>query len=309
MGVFGTIIEGYKVMGQEAKQRTIDNRANIFTGASVVGTIATGIISAFAGAKSARQIDAAAVIKGEPLTLKEKAKLCWKNFIAPVATTGGSIAGAIGSNRILTSDVSRLTQDAVMATKAYNELKKAQQEVLDEKHQQAVKANIAEKEIEKAKEEPKRIESIPDIPGGGVGNSQLFMDSFSGIAFWSTQDKVMLAIKTLQEEMRDTKPREHNSYVTGAIIGVKYTRWLDLIGADKGNKYYKSETSLHSYYGWNKGYHDDYTPGDDDDTISCYLSPGEVSYNGEMRSCYVIEWDQDPSDMRLGDILKREGIG
>lgn len=307
MGFLETIGRGYQIMGQEAQQKIADNRANILTGVSVIGTIATAVVSWISGAKSARQIDAKSAELGRPLSTSEKAKLCWKNVILPAGTVIGSGAGAITSNRIQAGDIARLTTDVVIATKAYNEIKKASQEVMTEKQQNQMRENIANKEIEQAKEQPRVINSLPE-PQNNARN-QLFMDKFSGIVFWSTTDKVWLAINKLQEMMRELTPRPKPIYGCGrsrAEKGVHYREWLGLIGADMSAiGIYKKQISLHDHFGWNKGYWADGL--DDDDCISCYMSPGEVEYQGEDRSCFVIEWDVDPSDMRLGDILKMNG--
>lgn len=298
MGFLQTMGTGYKIMGQEAKQKVVDNRANIFTGVSVVGTIATAIVSAFGGAKSARQIDAKAAELGRELTLKEKAKLCWKNFIAPAGTVIGASAGAITSRVIDSGDIARLTTDVAVVSKAYSEFKKASSEVLTEKQQQEVKDKIAEEKISKL--EPEKINRLPDP--GGPGITQLFMDNFSGIKFFSTVDKVRLAESKLKEMMADLKPRVRLGF-SPAIHGVRYYEWLSFIGADEdSSNMFTKEISIFKDYGWNKGYHDD--DFDDDDVISFYLAPGETVYQGQERSCYVVYWDTDPSDMKLGDILK-----
>lgn len=298
MGFLQTIGEGYKIMGQEAKNKIEKNRANIFTGVSVIGTIATGIVSAFAGAKSARQIDAKTAELQRPLTLKEKAKLCWKNFAAPVGTCVSASAGAITSRVIDAGDIARLTTDVTLFSKAYSELKKASSEVLSEKQQIEIKDKIAEKKIEQLN--PEKINRLPDP--GGPGVTQLFVDNFSGIQFFSTMDKVRLAESKLREMMRELKPRSRFGN-TPTILGVPYREWLAFNGINVNNSnMYDRDITIYKEYGWNKGYNDD--GYDDDDSITFYASPGETLYEGQQRSCYILVWEQDPVDMRLGDILK-----
>lgn len=298
MGFFQTVGEGFKVMGEDAKQRVADNRANIFTGVSVFGTIATAIVSAFGGAKSARQIDAKALELQRPLTTKEKAKLCWKNFLVPAGTVIGSSASAITSRVIDSGDIARLTTDVAVVTKAYNEFKKASNEVLTEKQQMEVKDKIAEEKIQKL--DPQKVNALQDPGGRGV--TQLFVDNFSGIQFFSTMDKVRLAASKLREMMADTKPR--NRYGRSSVVlGVPYREWLSMIGIDSNTgSVFNREVSLYKNYGWNKGFQDE--GYNDDDQIEFYTSPGETVYQGEDRSCYLIIWETDPSDMNLGDMLK-----
>ena len=303
MGFLQTIGTGYQIMGQEAKQKVIDNRANILTGVSVIGTIATGIVSAFSGAKAARKIDAKAAELQRPLTVKEKAALCWKDFILPAGTVIGSSASSITSNRIQAGDIARLTTDVAVVTKAYNEFKKATNEVVSEKQQQQIKDTIAEEKRQQM--DPKVTNRLVD-PEMGMGRAQLFVDGFSGVQFFATVDKVRLAESKLQHMMSELKPRTWLGYYTSSTIGVPYREWLSLIDAETNVPTYSRDVSIYANFGWNKGYWSEDI--DDDDVISFYLSPGETIYRGEERSCYVITWDQDPSDMKIGDMVKRMGV-
>ena len=69
----------------------------IISSGAVFGVISSGIMSAKAGAKSARMIDDEERQLGRALTRKEKFKLCWKNFILPVSTQTLTIAGIAGN--------------------------------------------------------------------------------------------------------------------------------------------------------------------------------------------------------------------
>lgn len=301
MGFLQTIGEGYKIMGQEAKDKIIDNRANIFTGVSVIGTIGTAIASWIGGMKSARAIDAEQDRLQRPLEMKEKAKLCWKNTIVPAGAVIASGASAITSNRIQAGDIARLTTDVVVATKAYNELKKATNEVVTEKQQMAIKDKVAEKDLEKVPQE--QIDRLVDP--SEFGRSQIFREEFSGIVFCSTVDKVRLLIAELQTKMKEIKPRNKYGY-TPRIWGVHYYEWINGIRKlDPSATLLDKETAIYKNYGFNKGYWN--LDQDDDDDISVYFAPGMITYHGEERSCLSIIWDQDPSDMNLGDILKSVG--
>ena len=303
MGVIQTIGNGYQIMGAEAKQNIVNNRANILTGVSVLGTIATGVVSAFAGAKSARQIDAKAAEVQRPLTTKEKAKLCWKNFIAPVGIAAGSSAGAISSNRIMAGDIARLTTDVAVVTKAYNEFKKASNEVISEKQQNEIKQHIAEEKRKDIK--PGEFERLPDC-SGGADLPQLFVDGFNtDVKFISTVDKVNLAIAECRTEMAELTPRVRPGY-SPVVHGVHWSSFLKRVGAMTPIQAGRGGTIIQNY-GWNKGYlEEDGT--NTDDIISCYFSPGETEYMGQLRSCYILVWDQDPTDMKLGDILKNSSV-
>lgn len=298
-----TIKQGYQIMGMEARDKVVANRANIFTGLSVVGTIGTAVVSAFAGAKSARQIDAKAAELQRPLTTKEKAKLCWKNFLGPAATVVGSSAGAIGSNRVMAGDIARLTADVTMVQKAYNEFRKASNEVLTEKQQEEVRDKIAENKM--AEIPQKEIDRVQDIPGGGYGVTQLFVDGFNPeVKFFSTVDKVELAMAELRNEMALLPARNKQGY-SPVILGIPYVNWLYKIGWVDPTTAFKTDSIIFKKYGWNKGYPEEDGTSNDDE-ISAYLKPGETMWQGQRRSCYYIEWDQAPSDMELGNLIKSD---
>ena len=303
MGFFQTLGQGYQIMGQEAKQKIADNRANIWTGVSVAGTIGTAILSWINGAKSARQIDAEEVALGRPLTFKEKAKLCWKNTLAPAATVIGSGAGAITSNRIQAGDIARLTTDVAVVTKAYNEFKKASNEVLDEKQQQKVQHVIGEEKRQNIdqKELDKLVE--PEVPEGAARLS-LYYEPTTGVSWFSNNDKIQAAVAEMKAEMKSLRPRTEESgekYELGVNL-YKLFEYTDAMSPEELASNLRHNI-IFKHYGFNKGFWKDYI--DDDDCISYTLDPGEVMYHGEMRLCYVINWDFEPSDMRCGKQLKR----
>lgn len=303
MGVFQDISKGCEIMAQDTANWTQKNRANILTGFNVVGTIVTAVLSAFGGAKSAREIDAESAKLQRPLTTKEKAKLCWKNFLPTAGVGAGSIGSGIASNRIMAGDIARLTTDVTLAHKAINEWKKASNEVLTEKQQNEIKEKIGENKLEKIPAED--IQNVQDLPSGGYGVTQLFVDGFNEeIKFFSTVDKVQLALSQLRTEMALLKPRDPHGH-SPTVLGIPYVNWLYKIGWTNSTKAYRSDSTIIKNYGWNKGYMDDYGCCNDDE-ISAYLKPSETEWRGQMRSCYVIEWDTEPSDMKLGNILKSD---
>ena len=191
-----------------------------------------------------------------------------------------------------------MTTDVTLVTRAYNEFKKASNEVLDEKQQQKVKEQIAQKEFDKI--DSNKVNQM--VEPTDIGRCQLFKDKFSGFVFFSTIDKLELRASKLREMMADLKPRSREGY-SPTVLGVAYSEWLSYNDYfEKGEYASKKDTTFLQYFGWNKGFNDD--GYDDDDPIQFTLVPGETMYHGEQRSCYVLIWDVDPSDMRLGNTLK-----
>lgn len=303
MGFFQTLGQGYMIMGQEAKQGIIDNRANIFTGISVIGTIATSVVSWIGGMRSARQIDAKTAELGRPLETKEKVQLCWKNVILPAGTVLISGTSGITSNRIMAGDITRLTADAAIATRAYNELKRATNEVVTEKQQKQIQHEVGEqqrKEIDQQKLDEKVEPVVPE----GAARLALFKEPVSRIVFFSTEDKVAAAVAKMETEMALMKPRSYDNPKSNLQWGVPLSRFFEILQAipeDELEVSRKTDVVL-DFYGFNKGYWKDGI--NDDDHIGYGLDPGETYYRGEKRLCYVIDWDKYPSDMNLGNKLK-----
>lgn len=303
MSFFQTLGEGYKIMGQEAKQKVVDNRANIFTGVSVIGTIATAIISWINGGKSARAIDAESARLQRELTLKEKAQVSWKHAIVPTVTVAGACAGSITSNRIMSGDIARLTTDVAVVTKAYNDFKKATNEVIDEKKQKQVQHVIGDQQREEI--DQKTLDKLPEPDRqDGAPRCPLIKEPISRIVFFQTEDKIAAVIAQMREEMALLKPRNREAPLSQWVHGVHLSRFLEGVAAISPEELSiskKTDTILDNY-GWNKGYWKDGI--NDDDQIGCDLEPGEVIYKGEKRLCYIIDWHKMPSDMMLGNKLK-----
>lgn len=303
MGFLQTLGQGYKVMGQEAKQGIIDNRANIFTGISVLGTIATSVVSWLGGMKSARQIDAKTIELGRPLETKEKVQLCWKNVILPAGTVIVSTGSGITSNRIMNNDIARLTTDVAVVTKAYNEFKKATNEVVTEKQQKQIQHEVGEQQRKEIEQDKLNKLVEPTVPEGAA-RCALFKEPVSRITFFSNEDRVKAAVAQMQTEMALMKPRSIDNPMSRFSWGVELKRFFELLEAmpkEELDMYEKTDVTL-NHYGFNKGY---WKNGqNDDDHIGYGLDPGETIYNGEKRLCYIIDWDKYPSDMMLGNKMK-----
>ena len=126
----GYIIEGYKLLAQSIGEWIGRNRSHIGTGVSIVGTIASNVLSTRAGAKSGRMIDAKSQELGRPLETKEKVELCWKNHVPSVATAVASCAGAAYSDSEHVKDFNKAMVAYTGIKKLYDTTREATREFL-----------------------------------------------------------------------------------------------------------------------------------------------------------------------------------
>ena len=286
---------GFREIGNNIKRICINNKAHILTGLSVAGTITTGILSARSGAISARKIDRREQELGRRLTPGEKIKLCGKDFIAPVASGIVSVAGSIGSDIINTQTIARTNVSLIASEKAYEALNRKTKEVLGEKKTAQIKDEIA-----KEKADIQKIvtqEALDAAPRSGNGAMYPFVDSYSGLLFYSNLDYINSVVLTMQNMMQDMHERGDEFDYYDKEVGVHYTEWLRALGFDES--VWKTRERLHQ--GWNRGFD---PKGIDDDAIYFYRTTDERQPGFAVT---IINWDPEPKDMRLGRLLKSNG--
>ena len=292
-------IDGLKEIGKEVGGFCANNKAHICTGLSVAGTIATGVFSARSGARSARKIDRKETELERKLTTGEKIRLCGKDFIVPVICGVTASAGAIGSDILNTQTIARTNAALIMSEKAYEKLSEKTKEVLGEKKAKQVQDEIGKEKIEETRRAGVlSVNSFRDAPRSGNGDLFAYVDEYSNLPFWSNPDYLSCCIKDLEEMMRDLKPRGDELDYYDKCVGVPYSEWLRMIGYDQ--KIWDCPERKH--HGWNKGFADD---GSDDDPIGYSTHPIEWEPGFAVSQ---FRWEKDPSDMRLGRLMKSNGM-
>lgn len=289
-------LEGFKEIGRHIGQFCADNKAHILTGVSVVGTLGCGVLSARAGARSARKIDRREAELGRKLYPGEKLKLCGKDFIAPIASCAIAVVGSIGSDVVNTQTIARTNMALVASEKAYEALNRKTKEVLGEKKARTIKDEIAKEEIQT----PGVITQV-DIdcaPRTGVGTQFLYRDGYSKLIMWSNPDYIMRQLTEMREMMRDLAPRGDEYDYYDKEIGIPYSEWLSRMGFSRD----VWDSVERKYCGWNKGYTRD---GQDDDPIECIFSSVEWKPGITINE---IVWEKDPTNMKLGRLLKANGL-
>ena len=292
----GYLIEGYKIMGKEFAATAVKHRAGIGTAVSVIGTITSNILSTKAGAKSARQIDAKVMELGRPLTWQEKTKLCWTNHVGSGIATLVSCGGAGYSHSQHVKDFNKVAMAYSGVKKLYDSAQKATREVLGEKKNAELQDKLNQKYIQEHPEVKQQIQSIG--PNPDPATQRKFWEPVSGITFFSTVDKIELAIKAMNTEMKLLEARSHGSFVANEDKCIKLIRFFDLLDVDIPLPIRNSETM--QYMAFIKGKEKN---GSDDDVISAYYTP-MVLDDDTMETCAAINWETRPSDLRYGDYLK-----
>lgn len=287
---------GFKEIGKNIGQFCAENKAHILTGVSVVGTLGCGILSARAGARSARKIDRREAELERRLYPGEKLKLCGKDFIAPAASGILAVVGSIGSDVINTQTIARTNMALVASEKAYEALNRKTKEVLGEKKARTVKDEIAKEEITK----PGAItqNDLDNAPRTGVGTQFIYRDGYSKLIMWSNPDYIMRQLSEMREMMRDLAPRGDEFDYYDKEVGIPYSEWLSRMGFSRD----AWDSVERKSSGWNKGYSRD---GEDDDPIECIFSSVEWKPGITINE---IVWEKNPTNMKLGRLMKANGL-
>ena len=289
----GDLKDGYLLMGDICNSWYEQNKAHFWTGVSMAGSALTAIASANDTARVFRKCRKEYGCDPKELPVKERLKLYAANYITTAGCLGTSIFGAVKSDRESTKIIAERTGLYLATRKSYDLLKKNLKEVVGEKKAQQVQDKAAEEKIERVV----TPERVADAPVFGRGD-QLFMDGYTEELLWSNIDFLRRCEMEMKEMMRELAPRNHEYDYYDNEVGVHYYEWLSKVGFPRE----KWNTKERKHVGWNKGFRKD---GEDDDPISFYTVAKEYEPG---KSCLVIEWEKDPSDMRLGRLIKSSGL-
>jgi len=289
------VVEGFRVIGQDIRVFCEKNKTHILTGLSVAGTVATGVLSARSGARAARKIDRREEELGRRMSFMEKAKLCGKDFIAPAAAGVLAAGSAIGSDVISTKIIGERTALLIASEQAYERLSRKTKEVVGEKKAHQVTDEIAKEKVAEARKAGYlTTNSFENAPRSGNGTLYPFVDGYSMLPFWSNLDYILLTVRNLNDMMRDMAPRGDELDYSDKMIGIPYSMWLREMNFDKN----VWDTPERKTTGWNKGYAKD---GIDDDPIEYITTTMEWEPGFAVT---VVNWEKDPTNMRLGRLLK-----
>lgn len=222
------------ILARRAGKVAADNAPTILTTCSVVGTVATAYLTGKATLKAAEIIAEAErkqPIIGElkkyedtdrePLSLKDKAELVWKQYIPAAGVAVVTIACCVAANRIGARRVAALATAYTIAEKAAVQYKDKVVETIGKKKEEAVRTAIAQDEVNR---HPISRETV-FIEGGG---SDLFRDSWSGRYFNSSKVALERAMNQINFQLT------HEFYASLSdfydLVGLERTDESDMIG-------------------------------------------------------------------------------
>lgn len=186
-----------------------DNATTILTGAGVVGTVATAVLTAKSTFKAAeiieqendhrrRSNEQQVSLKGDEavqkpeMTRNDKVKLVWSLYVPPVAVGGLTIASIVMSNRVSAKRAAALAAAYGLSEQRFQEYRDKVSEKLTGPKQQQVIDEIAQD----------RVNNSPDkeviILSGG---DALCFDMTTGRYFRSTYEKVMQAENKINNDL------------------------------------------------------------------------------------------------------------
>lgn len=277
------------------------NKPHIFTGIGIVGTISTGILAAQSGSRSARKIDRKERELGRPLTFIEKGKLCWTDFIAPVAVGAVSCYSTYKVDRVLSAELAKRTTMLIASEKAYEKLSEKTKEVLGEKKAKQIQDEVITDQVQQAKQAGVlTLNDFVNAPRVGNGQLSMFVDAYTMLPFWSNRDYIALQVLQLQQMMLELAPRDPDRDYDNKMVGIPYREWLHRIGYTDPRI---TDTPERKYRGWNKGYDAKYHR--DDDEIDFEMTP--IAWD-ENITAFAVSFTTPPSDMKLGRLIKTSGL-
>lgn len=232
-----------------------ENSGTILTGVGVGGTIATAYLTGRASFKAAEIIETVRqeYIKDEPLlngtpteileqeisqgyreylekkkmlTLSSKMRLVWKYYIPPTAIGTITIASIIMANRISSKKIAALAIASGISERALQEYKAKVVEKLGDKHEMAIRDEIAQD----------RINNTP--PSGEVlvvGEGKvLCYDMLTGRYFNSSVEDIKRAENKVNYEIIHFMSVSLSTFYDE--IGLPATNYTDSVGWNLGNK-------------------------------------------------------------------------
>ena len=173
------------------------NRALIFTSLSVAGVFGVAGIGVWAGMRIER---ARIAHKGEKLTIKDYAKLFWKEYVALSLAVIATSGFAIASHRVSAKDIARLATLATGSGAAFRKYRDKIKEVVGEEKEKELFEQV------KAKEDWACWPSIasPNDPAYDVMDTKfrldLGVDELEPVEFYSNYMRVSNALWCFQRD-------------------------------------------------------------------------------------------------------------
>lgn len=173
------------------------NSTTVLTGVGVTGVVTTAYLTGRASFKAAKLIEREEVVRAaaqkEALTPKEKAKLVWPLYVAPVSTSITTITAIVMANHEASKKIAALTVASGISERALQEYKTKVVEKFGENKATAVRDEIAQDRI---RNQPPTSQVMM------VGEGEVLChDMLTGRYFNSTVEKLRQAMNNVNYEI------------------------------------------------------------------------------------------------------------
>lgn len=225
-----------------AKKFLIDNAPAIFTGLSIVGTIATGIAAAKDTPAALDELDKAYLDKGEPLTKTEVFKATWKCYIPTAICGSATIAFIVCANYSHIRKETAMAATAAFFQDRYFDYKDKVIEIADEETDRQIESAMAKDKMSQNKP-PEYLKRYLEEDGSFLCYEPITEQYFTANKTQLTWAE-MSANKILQMEESVTLNQILALFpgvVSDKPIGDKYGWWMD--------------DSYYEFIGYNWGYY------------------------------------------------------
>lgn len=197
MGVLVAIAKGFG--GSKVGKWAVKKAPQILLGTGIVSGAGAIVGTAYATKKSIEDIEVEKMrrsieqnipVDQVTMTMKEKTKLVWKNFIAPATMAVGAVGAHVASFKL---EHGRALSAAALLSATNSKLALTEAEMIEklgEKKTKEIQAGVTQREIEQAKVgEPDTF--LYDVGGSG---EYWILDPVTKLEFRGTKDKIDLVV-------------------------------------------------------------------------------------------------------------------
>lgn len=197
----------------------------ILTGLGVAGLIGTVVLTAKQSVKIDRVLAQAEYDKGEPLTVKETARLVWKDVIPVAISAAGTAACIVASHQISANRRAAIMAAYTLAEAKLDDYKKKTEELLGketaDKIQHEVNADKAE------------ISAGAIFERGCYGGDVKVLDRLTGRTFYASKNAIDAAVNATNAQIiRDWSATLNDFYYN---LGLEPSKVGDELGWNSNN--------------------------------------------------------------------------
>ena len=194
----------------------------VLTSMGVTGVVTTAYLTGRASFKAAELIRREEIVKTLPpdkLTNKEKIKLVWPLYVAPVSVGCTTITAIVMANHTASKRIAALTVASGISERALTEYKAKVLEKLGEKKEMTIRDEIAQDRVNAT--ENKEVLVV------GAGEVLCF-DMYTGRYFQSTVEKIRQAENKINFEILNHMYASLSSFY--GELGIPATQYSDEVG-------------------------------------------------------------------------------